>query len=228
MLSPSFKTLRTDEKVREGVNGLLFILNGIIKLKYKMPGLTRDLTTSPSQVRTGIVSKKDDQGQVVKTKSRVIPVRVHLTVGEEFLLAADRQSPTGVEMWYIARANAPFANALYYYANANQDDRTNLNNVVEQIKNTFRKGQFEKWAHKWIGQNKQEADSKMEALEQWLNNPYISGSKARHSPAEPRRIKADKLRATNSTIDSVEATKIIDTLLTKWIEEKHSGSSGIS
>src|SRR5437868_1594129 len=36
LLSPSFKTLRTDEKVREGINGLLSILNGIIKLKYKM------------------------------------------------------------------------------------------------------------------------------------------------------------------------------------------------
>ena len=94
LLSPNFQALRADEKVEIGVQGLLFTLNGVIKLKYKMPGFTRVLTISPSQVRTGIVSKKDNSGRVVKTTAKSISIRFCLTVGEDFLLAADIWWPT--------------------------------------------------------------------------------------------------------------------------------------
>ncbi len=216
LLSPNFKTLRTDEKVRVGVNGLLFMLNGVIKLKYKMPGLTRELTISPSQVRIGIVSMRDDQGRKLKTTARDLTMRANITVGEDFLLAADTRSPTAVEIWRLARSSPPIARALYYYGKAQVDDTSNLRKVVEEIMvDTYtgsRNPNFKEWKEQWpknVG-----GRSKIENLWEWLNNAYVTGDKAAHSPATSFQ------QSTNMFISTPEALDIIHTLLTIWLEEK--------
>ena len=81
LLCPEFNKLPAREQVEKCIEGLLLVLNGIIKLRYKdYHGLSRNRNFSPETSEPGVEVDIDVQGQRVYTASRDIKVRVVIGV----------------------------------------------------------------------------------------------------------------------------------------------------
>jgi hypothetical protein len=209
-----------EEKLDFCFEGLMAIIDGTARVKYE---LHVDQDVAHSRAKYGIKASIDDRGQEIKTVSRDLMSRARITPPYQHFEDADKQHPTGVEIVHMARNNPPIANALYFYAYADQDDTVNLNKVYEQLERSVG-SKFQLWVQKLLVehnfvQNRKEADSRRDALETWLNNSYLSRKNARHSPTESNKIKADWLKANNIVIGQQEVGNIIRMLLTNRIEE---------
>ena len=210
-----------EEKLELCFEGIMAIIDGTSKVKY---GLKVDNDIAQSRVRYGIKASIDDRGQEIKTVRKDIVVRASLTLPYQYFEDADKENPTGVEIVRLARNNPPIANALYFYAYADWDDTVNLNKVYEQLERGIGQSKFRSWVQKLLVQNnfvqnRKEAASKRDALEEWLNNPYLSGKKARHSPREKDKETAERLKANNTSIGQQEAANFIRMLLINRIKE---------
>lgn len=131
LMNPAFATLSTPTQVEQCIQALLFVLNGIINLKYKSSGLTRVRNESPAMIEPGVDYTVDSSGQRVSTATRVVPIRVVLSYGHDYFRTADKQKPSIKKIWNLARRNASVARALYHYTKS--EDVVELRKVIEEI-----------------------------------------------------------------------------------------------
>lgn len=209
----------------ECVKGLLFILNGSIKLKYReYRGLARD---SGQPTQTGVSGKtKTNQGiQVYKD----LAVRANVQSPIKLFRDADKQPPTMKKIWRIARYTPSVARALFYYA-LQEDEVKNLRSVIEEImKDTYKhpkqstpprtgKIRFDLWLNQ--GWTLPEVGiPKMEDFWAWIHNPDLSKDKALHSVAFANKQQAITTKARGS-MTLMDVREIIRILLMKWITQK--------
>ena len=84
LISPSFQGLTAPHEVWQAADNLLFVLNGIMKLKFKYANLVRGST----------VAYFDESGQLVSaTVSKNIVGRANISAGEPFFQNAEAQNP---------------------------------------------------------------------------------------------------------------------------------------
>jgi hypothetical protein len=203
---PEFNNLSTPMKLEECIRSLMFVLNGIIKLKYKdYNGLERR-TKSTEVFDTGTDFEIDASGHRAYTAIHDLKMRVVLGAGDKFLRTVDRQQPSTKKIWNIARKNPAVARALYHYAIANQEDRVNLNKVREEIEKDI----SYQLLVQLLGQRT------MNEFQQWVHNAHISGSKARHSIAMSDLNKAVAVGINPTSLSPID----FHNLLTQWLIAK--------
>lgn len=123
LLSSSFQRLTLPEEVSQRADTLLFLLNGILKLKF----------TSAHLGKVGDVVLLDDHGNIIcTTVSRSISARVSLSAGEMFYQSTDAQQLSSIDIWLKAQNNPTIEEALQHYANPH--NWFNLYKVYEVIK----------------------------------------------------------------------------------------------
>jgi len=183
----------TTTQIYENADKLLLILNGIIKLKYKMDGLTRSRNVSPAQKEPSELSRLDNQNRVVTTTAKTISARFNLSAGEDYLLVADRKRPSLVTIWNKARRHTNIKRALSYYAG--QTDWSNLYRVYESIKpdveqlinrNKLSQATYNSWVTDASGRNREND------FTETANNFNLAGTDSRH-PAM-RSFKVERQR----------------------------------
>ncbi|HYT43715.1 MAG TPA: hypothetical protein VEP90_15355 [Methylomirabilota bacterium] len=169
-IDPNFDKKKRDEKVKICIDGILYILNGIINAKYNHWGLQIIQSNSSDTTKIGKIINSIN-GNKTFTVTKTIQTRIIVQARYEEFEEADKQPYTGMEIWNIARNDEHVARALYYYAKAGNEDRYNLNKVREEIEGDVGYGTLVKW----IG------EFKIEAFQEWANDPSISGGESRHS-----------------------------------------------
>jgi hypothetical protein len=225
LINPAFITLSTPTQVEQCIQALLFVLNGIINLKYKSGGLTRVKDESPTIIERGVDYNVDISGQRIYTASRDIAARFVLAAGHKYFRTADKQKPSTKKIWNIARSNASVARALYHYTKS--EDLVELRKAVEEIMDDTYTGTRDKdGKFKFPDWNKQKWSepeilaSKMYELWAFLHNAEMSHDRALHSVAFSNTQQANKFKAHGSTMSLQEARDIIHTLLIKWLKSK--------
>jgi hypothetical protein len=218
---PEFNNLLTPMKVEECIRALMFVLNGIIKLKYKdYSGLERR-PKSAEVFGHGIDFEIDASGQRVYTAQHDLKMRAGVKSDIKFLRSADRQRPSTKKVWNIARKNPAAARALYHYAKSREV--VELRKVIEEIvKDTYtgtKKGiiKFEDWK-KQRRLTTNIVLSKMEELWAFLHNPEMSHDQALHSVASSSTQQANTFKALGSIMTLQEARDIVHTLLMEWLK----------
>lgn len=204
------------------LEGLLFILNGGIKLKYREYfGLARVFGTPVHSGTPGII--KREQGIKVATKD--ITVLGKVQAPPEHFRGADKQSPTMRRIWRIARRTPPVARALFYFAHQ-EDVVNNLRKVLEEIMMDTYKGSLppsgKPGFKSWINQGWTEPEvgkTKMEDIVAWIHNSDLSGDKALHSEAYVDKKQATVVKS-HGIITFSDVTDTIHTLLIKWISQQ--------
>ena len=172
LLTPNFGNLTDDLKIGICIDGILSILNGTIKLKYRdYNGLKRMKSISAGITEMGSFSDVGDQAVAV-TATKDVPSLFKSKAPYKHFLVCDKQPPTAVKIWNIARRHPEVARALYHFAIADQEDTVNLNKVREEIE----KDVGYKTLEHWVGNSQI-----LEEFKQWAHNAYVSGGKARHS-----------------------------------------------
>jgi hypothetical protein len=131
LINPAFATSSTPMQVEQCIQALLFVINGIINLKYKSSGLQRVKNDPPTIIERGVDYNVDISGQRIYTASRVITWRAVIAAGHKYFRTADKQKPSTKKTWNIARSNASVARALYHYNKS--EDLVELRKVVEEI-----------------------------------------------------------------------------------------------
>lgn len=204
---PEFNGLATPMKIKECIDALLLVLNGIFKLKYNdYNGLARSRHKSSDVIDPGIDFEIDASAQRAYTAVLDLNMLAIIGAGDPSFRAADRQRPSTKKVWNIARKNPPVARALYHYAIANQEDRVNLNKVREEIEKDIGYPQLVQW----IGQRT------MNEFKQWAHNAYVSGSQARHSLAGSDLNKAIAVGVNPRSLSPID----FHNLLTQWLITK--------
>lgn len=143
LISPNFQGLTNPHDVWQAADNLLFVLNGIIKLKFK----------SASLVRGSTVAYFDENNQFINaTVSKDLIMRANISAGEPYYQDADAQQPSIIDIWHKAQHNAIIEEALQHYSN--EQNWFNLYKVFEIIRrDTYRleekriipRGTFDKW-----------------------------------------------------------------------------------
>ena len=143
LLSTNFQGLTSPEDVSQNADNLLFLLNGIVKLKFKYAHLNRAAS----------VVSFDDHGHIIRTTTpRDVPTRINVSAGEPYFQNAEAQHLSSMDIWLRAQNNSTVEEALQYYSN--QHNWFNLYKVYETIKkDTTRleekraipRGSFDKW-----------------------------------------------------------------------------------
>ena len=218
---PEFKNLLTPMKVEECNRALMFVLNGIIKLKYKdHNGLERN-HKSAEVFDAGTDFEIDSSGQRVYTGLNDLNSKTVIGAGDTYFRAADRKRPSTKKVWNIARKNPPVARTLYHYARSREV--VELRKVIEEIfKDTYtgtKEGmiRFEDWK-KQRRLTTNIVLSKMEELWAFLHNSEMSHDQALHSVASSSTQQANKFKALGSTMSLQEARDIVHALLMEWLE----------
>jgi hypothetical protein len=144
LISPNFQSLTSPQEVWQAADNLLFVLNGIMKLKFKSAILGRGST----------VAYFDENDQLIRaTGSRDISTRLSLSGGEPYYQVADAQHPSSIDIWLKAQNSSVVLEALQHYSN--QLNWFNLYKVYEVIKKdttrlernqTISRGTFDKLA----------------------------------------------------------------------------------
>jgi hypothetical protein len=203
------------------LDGLLFILNGTIKLKYREHfGLARVSGESIYPGTHGII--KREQGIKVATKDIMWRGKVQAPV--EHFRDADKQSPTMRRIWRIARRTPQVARALFYYAH-HDDMVNNPRKVLEEIMMDTYKGTlppsgkpgFKGWINQGWAQP-EVGKVKMNDVVAWIHNSDLSGEKAIHSEAYVDKKQAMAVKS-HGLITLADVTDTIHTLLIKWISQ---------
>jgi hypothetical protein len=195
LIAPDFQGLATSEEVRQAANDLIFILNGIMKLKFKHAHLIRGTT----------VGYFDNGGQLIRAAvSKDIATRFHLSGGEPFFQDADAKIPSSMDIWMKARNDALVEEALQHYAN--EHNWFNLYKVFEIIEHNVDKSTFGKWTQ-----------SKADDFTYSANNARASGHTARHSST-----KFQKASAKRTPMPLAQAHEFITDLLLQWLCTKAS------
>ena len=122
LLSPDFQGLSSPQEVWQAADNLLFVLNGIMKLKFKSTSLERGSTVAYFDENNEIISR---------TGTRSIPMRVSLSAGESYYQDADAQQTSVIDIWQKAQNNDAVLEALQHYSN--QLNWFNLYKVYEVI-----------------------------------------------------------------------------------------------
>ena len=131
------------QEVWQAADNLLFVLNGIMKLKFKSASLERGST----------VAYFDENDQIMsRTVSRIITMTSSFSAGETYYQDADIHQPSILEIWQTAQNNEIIEETLQYYSN--EHNWFNLYKVFETIRrDTYRlqdqgllpKGTFDTW-----------------------------------------------------------------------------------
>ena len=183
LLSSSFQGLTSPEEVRQMADSLLFLLNGIMILKFKYAHLEK----------AGDVVYLDDNGQIIRTTtSKSVPIRVHVSAGESYYQSTDVQQLSSMDIWLKAQNSPLVEEALQHYANPHT--WFNLVKVFEIIANDagksensgkLSKGTFDKWTQgRDFGKN---PPGRSFDFLQTAHSYHWSGLSARHSSVESRR-----------------------------------------
>ncbi len=225
LINPAFAKLSIPMQVEQCIQALLFVVNGIINLKYKSGGLQRVKNDPPTIIERGVDYNVDISGQRIYTASRDIAVRFVLAAGHKYFRTADKQKPSAKKIWNIAKSNASVARALYHYAKS--EDLIELRKVVEEIMaDTYTTTGTKTGKIPFLDWNKQPwkepeiPESKMEELWAFLHNPQMSHDKALHSVPFSNTQQANKFKTLGSSMSLQEARDIIHTLLMKWLKSK--------
>lgn len=183
LIDTSFDQKIDEDKENICIEGILSILNGLIKVKYNHFGLER-IHNAP--FGTGIAGKviniSENKNIVSVTKS--IPMRIRIQALYSEFEDADKQNYTGMDIWNIAMNNATVARVLHYFAKAKVEDRNNLRKVREEIY-----GDNRVWFKQAVGHN-------LEYFDQWANNPYVGGDKALHAFSAGQKERAKGINDT--------------------------------
>jgi hypothetical protein len=171
LIDVTFDKSKYEQKAETCAKGILSILSGIAKAKYNEASISMELN-NPSVKRGKVIDTI--QGKPVTMVYHDLSARAGVTLSREDLEKADRQKPTGKNMWDWAMKNENVARALYYLSKAKGDDRYNLYKVYEEIEEDVGNDRLKQW----IGDEK-----KAQAFMEWANDDYISGKDARHSGA---------------------------------------------
>ena len=125
LIDVTFDKSGYEQKAETCAKGILSILSGIAKAKYGEASIS--MMDNPSQaVKKGKVIDII-RGKPVTKVTHMVPMRIGITLSREDLEKADRQKPTGKEMWDLAMNNEYISRALYYLSEAKGEDRYNLN-----------------------------------------------------------------------------------------------------
>jgi hypothetical protein len=192
LISPSFQSLTAPQGVWQAADNLLFVLNGIMKLKFKSASLLRGST----------VAYFDENDQIISaTSTRVIPGSVSLSAGESYYQDTDAQQPSIINIWHTAQNNDAVLEALQHYSN--QLNWFNLYKVYEVIEHDVGTKTLDTWTK---GRNDDFTYS--------ANNAHASGFAARHSTVKfspSSKRKAMSLQ---------EGAEFISALLSQWLQTK--------
>lgn len=122
LISLAFQRLVTSEEIRQVADDLLFVLNGIMKLKFKHAHLIRGTK----------VAYFDNNGQLVSVAvAKTVTFRAHISVGESYFQSMDVSSLSSMDIWLKAQNDALVDEALRHYAN--EHNWFNLYKVFELI-----------------------------------------------------------------------------------------------
>ncbi len=208
LLSSSFQGLTKPEEARQAADNLLFLLNGILKLKFKSAHLDK----------AGKVVYLDNNGQLINTTTSItIPMRANISAGEPYYQSTDAQQLSSMDILLKAQNNPLVEEALLYYANPHM--WFNLLKVFEIIADDagksensgkLRKGTFNKWTQGKDFGNKPPGKS-FDFL-QTAHSYHWSGLDARHSSVESQK------RAGVNPMFLQEAIDYITDLLMKWLQ----------
>jgi hypothetical protein len=198
LLSSSFQDLTSLEDVRQNADTLLFLLNGIMKLKFKSGHLDK----------AGNVVWFDDHSQIIRTTtSKGLALRVNISAGEAFYQSTDAEQLSSMDIWLKVRSNPLVEEALQYYANPYTWH--NLEKIFEIISKDTRmlerkgklpKNTFSNWVRGWGFDFLQTAHSY-----------HWSGLDARHSSVESEK------KAGVTPMPLNQAIERITDLLMKWL-----------
>jgi hypothetical protein len=192
LISPDFQGLSSPPEIWEAADNLLFVLNGIMKLKFKSANLTRGST----------IAYFDEKDQVIsRTGTRSIAARVSIRAGEPYYQDADAQHPSSIDIWLKAQKNSAVLEALQHYSN--QLNWFNLYKVYEVIEHDVGKKTIDSWTK---GRNDDFTYS--------ANNAHASGLAARHS------LKRYAPSSKRKALSLEEATEFISNLLVQWLQTK--------
>ena len=143
LVSPNFQGLANAADVWQAADDLLFVLNGIMKLKFKYAQLIRGST----------VAYFDPNGQVIRASvSKDVQLRLNVSAGEPSFQSADARNPSSMAVWMKAQNDPLVEEALQHYTN--EHNWFNLYKVYELIKKetcraeekrTKDRGTLEKW-----------------------------------------------------------------------------------
>jgi hypothetical protein len=227
LMSPTFDTLPFSEKQEACIRALLFILNGVLMLKYKnCGGLMRQRIAQPVVVEQGSDYQEDGTGRRVYTSHRTIPVRFALTAGNNFFRTADRKRPSIKRIWNIARRNASVARAFYHYEKS--ADVVELRKVIEELMEDTYTGTirtrtgtvpFGAWSRQ-LWTQPEIPMGKMEEAYALLHNSLLLGEQALHSMANADQVQANRFKASGTVMTLPEAREIVRTILMKWVASK--------
>lgn len=219
LIDVTFDKSGYEQKAETCANGILSILSGIAKAKYGEASISMMIDNPSQAVKKGKVIDII-RGKLFTKVTHTVPMRIGVTLSREDLEKADRQKPTGKEMWDLAMNNEYIARALYYLSEAKGEDRYNLNKVYEEIEEDVGSDRLKQW----IG-----GEKKFQAFMEWANDDYISGKNARHSGAAAlswikRLIKERELRTRYRRESFPGAPCPIDfqDIIQKWITAKQS------
>jgi hypothetical protein len=165
------------------IEGILSILNGLIKVKYNHFGLERIHNAPLGATIAGKVINIFENKKIFSV-SKSIPMRIRIQAPYSEFEDADKQKYTGRDMWDIAMNNAIVARVLHYFAKAEVEDRSDLRKVREEIYGDNRD---------WF---KQAVEHKLEYFDQWADNPYIGGDKALHALSAGQKERAKGINDT--------------------------------
>jgi hypothetical protein len=143
LISPHFQGFTTAEEIRQAADDLLFVLNGIMRLKFKNARLEKGST----------VAYFDEDGQLLSTTvSRGIACRVCISAGELYFQNEDAKNISSMDIWMKAQNDVAVEEALQHYSN--EHNWFNLYKVYEIIekdtcrseeKRTIARGTFDNW-----------------------------------------------------------------------------------
>lgn len=144
LLSSSFQGLTSSEEIRQMADNLLFLLNGIMKLKFMYAHLDE----------AGTVICLDDHDRIIHTTtSKDVPTRVNVSAGVMYYQSTDAQQISSMDIWLKAQSNSTIWEALQHYTNPR--NWFNLYKVYEVLKKditrlerdrTISRGTFDKLA----------------------------------------------------------------------------------
>ena len=117
-----------------------------------------------------------------RTGSRSIPMRVSLSAGESYYQDADAQHPSSIDIWLMAKNNQLVEEALQYYAmphtwfSLRKICELILRDVKEAEKNNkLQTNTWNTWAHGWVNDFRQTANSYHLSGLYWLQTVINAG-----------------------------------------------------
>jgi len=188
LIDPKFDKKANSDKEIICVEGILSIINGVIKLKYNHYGLQHIEDISASTKKKGRVIDDTEEKKPI-TETKTLSCRINVQAPYSEFEEADKQPYRAVEIWDIAMDNAPVARVLHYFAKANEKDRISLRKVREEICEDTKAY----WFKQLVGKEE------LEEFDQWVNNAHVGGDKAAHSTIKSHIDRAKGIEDTTSS-----------------------------